>query len=245
MSVILAIDQSTSATKGLLFSTDGKLLARSDVPHKQIVNDKGWVEHNPTEIYDNTIKAACDVILAAGIDAGEISCIGISNQRETSVCWHRASGKPLYNAIVWQCARAVDITKRIESAGLAETVKNRTGLTLSPFFSAAKYGWMIENIPEVISAKQSDNLCCGTIDSWLLYKLTGDFKTDYTNASRTQLLNLHTLEWDQELAGTFGLDIESLPELCFSDSSFGLTDLNGLLPSPIPIHGVLGDSHAA
>ena len=245
MNIILVIDQSTSASKGFLFSSEGKLLARSDVPHRQIVNDAGWVEHNPEEIMQNVLLSAKNVIETSGIDAKDISCIGITNQRETAVCWDKTTGKPLHNAVVWQCARAVDITDAIEKAGLKETIRKHTGLILSPFFSAAKYGWMVKHVPEVFNAKQKGTLCCGTIDSWLVFKLTGNYKTDFSNASRTQLLNLETLQWDKELVDAFYLNIHCLPEICFSDSLFGFTDFDGLLPVPVPIHGVLGDSHAA
>ena len=139
----------------------------------------------------------------------------------------------------------VFLTQKIEEAGYKDEVRRRTGLTLSPFFSAAKYGWAIKHIPEAAAAKKRGSLCCGTIDSWLLFKLTGAFKTDYSNAGRTQLLDLETCAWDKELAEVFGLDTGCLPEICMSDSLFGKTDLNGLLPNPVPVHGVMGDSHAA
>ena len=243
--MILSIDQSTSATKGLVWSLDGHLLGRVDVPHRQITNEQGWVEHDPMEILNNTYKAAENALKSAGVKPGAVNVIGISNQRETAVCWDRATGKPLYNAIVWQCARATDIVDTVRAAGLENEVRNRTGLTLSPYFSAAKFGWMIKHVPEVANAMKAGNLCCGTVDSWLIYKLTGEFKTDYSNASRTQLFDLHDLTWSTTLAEAFGLSASCLPKVCMSDSNFGTTDLDGLLPKPIPIHGVLGDSHGA
>jgi len=243
--MILSIDQSTSATKGLVWSNSGILTGRADVSHRQITNDQGWVEHDPLEIIKNTYKAAQNALKTANIDAGEISVIGISNQRETAVCWDRDTGNPLYNAIVWQCSRAVDIADKIRSAGLESDVRKSTGLTLSPYFSAAKFGWMVKHIPEVASALKKGTLCCGTIDSWLLYKMTGEFKTDFSNASRTQLFDLHSLSWNKTLVEAFGLTLDCLPEFCMSDSLFGMTDLDGLLPKPVPIHGMLGDSHGA
>jgi glycerol kinase len=243
--MILSIDQSTSATKGLVWSLDGRLLGRADVPHRQITDDRGWVEPDPMEILNNTYDAAKNALKAADVDPGAISVIGISNQRETAVCWNRATGKPLYNAIVWQCARAADIVEAVRAAGLEAQVRSSTGLTLSPYFSAAKFGWMVKHVPEAASAMKAGNLCCGTIDSWLIFKLTGEFKTDFSNAGRTQLLDLHNLAWNTTLTEAFGLTADFLPEVCMSDSLFGMTDLGGLLPKPVPIHGVLGDSHGA
>ena len=243
--VILSIDQSTSATKGLIWSLDGKLLGRADVPHRQITNADGWVEHDPMEILKNTYEAAKKALIVTGIDPKAVAAIGISNQRETAVCWDRATGLPVYNAIVWQCARAVDIAEEVRKAGLEPDIRKRTGLTLSPYFSAAKFGWMVKHVPEAASALKNGNLCCGTVDSWLIFKLTGEFKTDYSNASRTQLFDLHALKWDAAITEAFGLNVACLPEVCMSDSNFGTTNLNGLLPVKVPIHGVLGDSHGA
>jgi len=238
--MILSIDQSTSATKALVWSIDGKLLSRADVAHRQITNAQGWVEHDGMEILNNTYTAAKLALEKANADTIEV--IGISNQRETAICWDKSTGLPLHNAIVWQCGRATDIVEDLVDR--KDYIRQHTGLALSPFFSAAKFAWMLRHIPEVAAAKQKSNLCCGTIDSWLVYKLTGEFKTDYSNASRTQLLDLHKLEWNETLVKAFGVD-NCLPEICMSDSNFGATDLGGILPKPVPIHGVLGDSHGA
>ena len=245
MKVIVSIDQSTAATKGLVWSLDGRLLARADISHRQLTNSLGWVEHDPMEILDNSVKAIAQALEQARVAAQSVAVIGISNQRETAVCWDRNTGMPVYNAIVWQCARAADITKAVEEAGWKDEVRKRTGLPLSPFFSAAKYKWIIQNVPEAACAGMRGSLCCGTVDSWLIFKLTGAFKTDYSNAGRTQLMNLNSCAWDTKLTGIFGLDAACLPEICMSDSFFGETDLNGLLPKPVPVHGVMGDSHAA
>lgn len=243
--MILSIDQSTSSTKGLVWSSSGEMLGRADVKHKQITNSFGWVEHDPIEILKNTYIAAKNALYAAKVTPSQILAIGLSNQRETAVCWHRKTGKPLYNAIVWQCARAIDMVEELRKNGLEEEVRKRTGLTLSPYFSAAKFGWLVKHVPEAAKALQEDNLCCGTIDSWLLFNLTGEFKTDYSNASRTQLFNLQKLEWDTDILQAFGLTQNCLPKVCMSDSYFGSTSFNSLFPQPIPIHGVLGDSHGA
>ena len=247
MNVILSIDQSTAGTKGLLWDLSGRLLARSDILHRQITNDKGWVEHDACEIYANTLQVARDVLRKANIAPASVKAIGLSNQRETAVCWDGVTKQPVYNAIVWQCARAADITGAMKLAGMEETVKEKTGLNLSPFFSAAKFSWIVKHVEAAKSALQRGTLLCGTMDSWLVYKLTNGavHKTDYSNASRTQLLNLDTLQWDEALAAAFGLTLSCLPEICMSDSLFGATTFEGLFSKPVPIHGVMGDSHAA
>ena len=242
--MILAIDQSTAATKAMLCSVNGDLLAREDITHRQFTNSQGWVEHDCAEILQNTYKAAKALIEKSQTAPEAIQAIAISNQRETAICWDRKSGSALHNAIVWQCGRAADITERLRDK-LADYVRKSTGLTLSPFFSGAKFAWMLENVPQVAAAMREGRLCCGTIDSWLIFNLTGNFKTDYSNASRTQLLNLQSLRWDDTIVQAFGLHSSCLPEICMSDSLFGMTDLGGLLPKAVPVHGVLGDSHAA
>lgn len=242
---ILAVDQSTQGTKGLLFDGSGVLVARADRPHRQIVNDRDWVEHDPVEILHNTIAVCGDVISKAEIDPGEIRAIGISNQRETTVAWNKETGKPICNAIVWQCARAKEICERHQTE--ADQIFQRTGLTLSPYFPASKMQWIMENIPAAKELAATGALALGTMDSWLVYHLSGEkiCKTDYSNASRTQLFNILELNWDIELCELFGVPMDSLPQVCMSDSVFGWTDLDGLLPQNIPICGVLGDSHGA
>jgi glycerol kinase len=247
MGIILSVDQSTSGTKGLLWDEKGSLICRVDIPHRQITNDRGWVSHDPADLYKNSVRAASLALEKAGQDPGAVTVIGLSNQRETAVCWDRYTGEPLCDAVVWQCNRALDFIREIEYPGFAAKVRSVTGLNLSPYFSAAKFGWMVRNVPAVKAARDRGRLCCGTVDSWLLFKLTGglSFRTDYSNASRTQLLDLDTLAWDESLINVFGLTPESLPEIAFSDSCFGETLMEGLFKNPVPIHGMLGDSHAA
>lgn len=242
---ILGIDQSTQGTKGLLFDAGGALLIRCDLPHRQLVDAQGWVEHDPAEILNNTFAVARMVIEKAGIDKADIRALGISNQRETAVAWERDTGKPVHNAIVWQCARGAAICERLHEH--AVEIREKTGLPLSPYFSAVKLGWILEQVPSARTLADENRLCCGTMDSFLVYALTKEhaFKTDYSNASRTQLLNLHTLTWDEHICALFGVPRTALPEVCMSDGCFGTTDLDGFLPRPIPIHGVLGDSHGA
>lgn len=245
----LGIDQSTQGTKAVLFAEDGHLVCRCDRPHRQIVNEQGWVSHDLQEIWNGTLGAVKDVMERAGIPAGAVVGVGISNQRETSAAFDLETGRPLCHAIVWQCSRAESLCRSLEQRNpeLGELVHSRTGLNLSPYFPAAKYAWMLQNVPEVRQAAADGTLALGTIDTWLVYKLTGgkEFRTDYSNASRTELFNIRTLSWDEDLCRIFGVDPACLPEVTDSDACFGETDFDGLLPRKVPIHGVLGDSHAA
>lgn len=247
MKYVLAIDQSTSGTKAVLFDAKKRLIARCDMPHKQIVNALGWLEHDPEEIVRNTYAASGAVLKKAGVVPEDIACVGISNQRETAVAWNRITGKPVYNAIVWQCGRAAAITDRIGTSANAALIYESTGLQLSPFFSGPKYAWILENIEGASELQQSGSLFLGTIDSWLLYNMSAGkaYKTDYSNASRTMLLNLDTLDWDDEITGMFGIRRDALPELCQSNAIFCYTDMGGLFSKSVPVCGVMGDSQAA
>lgn len=242
---ILAVDQSTQGTKGLLLDDAGQLMARADRPHRQLVNAQGWVSHDLNEIRENTLAVCRDVIERTGIDKNAIAAFGISNQRETTAAWNRETGVPVCPAIVWQCARAAELCDR--HVDLAEMVRQRTGMPLSPYFPAAKMEWMMKNVPEARHLAAEGKLAFGTIDSWLVSFLCEGHphKTDYSNASRTQLFDIVNLRWDKELCAAFGVPMEALPEVCMSDSRFGMTDLGGYLNRPIPVCGVLGDSHGA
>lgn len=244
---VLGIDQSTQGTKALLFDGDGHIVYRTDLQHEQIVNEAGWVEHNPIEIYENTVQVVKNLVEDSGIDKKMIKALGISNQRETAMVWNRLTGEPVYNAIVWQCARGASICEELERDGYAEMIREHTGLQLSPYFSAAKIAWVLRNVPGAEEAARKGELCCGTIDSWLVYRLTGgkEFRTDYSNASRTQLFNIRTLAWDEEICDLFGIPVQCLAQLTDSDGRFGQTDFEGYLGRPIPIRGVFGDSHGA
>lgn len=244
---VLGIDQSTQGTKALLFDEEGTLLCRSDLSHRQIIDERGWVEHDLDEIYKNTIQAVKDLVEKSGIHKSEIAALGISNQRETAACWEKESGKPVYHAIVWQCARGTAICEEIEKQGYAGMIKERTGLQLSPYFSAAKLAWIFRNVGGVKEKAEAGKIACGTIDSFLIYRLTGGkvFKTDYSNASRTQLFDIGKLRWDQEILSVFGIHPSCMAEVEDSDGDYGVTDFEGYLDRPIPIRGVLGDSHGA
>ncbi len=235
---VLGIDQSTQGTKALLFDGTGRLLERADLSHRQMVDSQGWVEHDPKEIYHNTIEVVKLLVEKAGINKSEIRTLGISNQRETAMVWDRHTGLPIYNAVVWQCARGAGICERLEAHGNGELVRSHTGLPLSPYFSAAKIAWVLENVEGAKEKAKRGELCCGTIDSWLVYKLTGgkEFRTDYSNASRTQMFNIKTLTWDPEVCGLFGIPLSCLAAVTDSNGYYGETDFHGLLEKETHSH---------
>ena len=243
---ILGIDQSTQGTKVMLFSEEGRPLLRVDKPHAQLIDQRGYVEHDPEEIYRNLLALVQELLARSGVSGSEIAAVGISNQRETALAWD-ADGRPVYNAVVWQCARGADICRELEDNGHGESIREKTGLQLSPYFSAAKLAWILRHVPAAREAAARGRLRCGTMDSFLVYRLTGgrEFRTDYSNASRTQLFNLRTLDWDDGLLRLFGLSRDCMARLTDSDGFYGETDFEGALPHPVPIHGVLGDSHGA
>lgn len=245
MSYILSIDQSTSLTKALLFNTKGELEGRFDLSHHQYINEKGWIEHDMEEIYSNLIKVVKGLLKKTNIKSSEIKVASITNQRETTVAFNKKTGKSIYPAIVWQCGRAKEICEKL--ANKANLIKSKTGMNLSPFFSAAKMNWILENVEEAKTLDQNNDLALSTVDSYLIYRLSGlkEFKTEYSNACRTQLLNINTLEWDNELISMFNVKKNMLPELCDSDSLFCYTDFEGIFDKPIPIHSVIGDSQSA
>lgn len=243
---IISIDQSTQGTKALLFNQDGVLVQRADKSHRQIINDRGWVSHNPMEIYSNTIAVTTRLIEESKIDKNSIQAIGISNQRETSLAWDKETGVPFGEAIVWQCARAAQICETF-SEETKEMIRRKTGMPASPYFPAAKLAWILKNVEPAGERAKQHQVCYGTIDTWLLYKLTNkkSYKTDYSNASRTQLFDIFRLEWDKKICEAYGIDAEDLAKVCDSNANFGETDLEGFLPNKIPIHAIMGDSHGA
>ena len=246
---IIGIDQSTQGTKVMLFDEKGSPMLRLDRAHRQIIDERGWVEHDPGEIYANLIALVKELLDRSGIDGADVAAAGISNQRETTLAWDRGTGKPVYNAVVWQCARGEAICRRLEQEHpeLVQLVHERTGLRHSPYFSAPKLAWILENVPGVRENAEQGKVCCGTVDSYLVFRLThgASFLTDYSNASRTELFNIMDLRWDEEICGIFGIPTGCLPALMDSDGCFGYTDFEGVLPHAVPIHGVMGDSHAA
>ncbi|MBD2703593.1 glycerol kinase GlpK [Spirosoma sp. BT702] len=246
---ILAIDQGTSSTKSLIFDANGQVVARASEPLKTHYSGDGYVEQEPEEIYRNVLTSIGKCIgsfAASGGNPHDISVAGISNQRETFVIWNKL-GEPLYNAIVWQCKRSIAICDRLKAQGFEPIVRAKTGLFIDPYFSGTKLIWLAENVESVRLAIQSGDAYFGTIDTWLLYRLTNGtcYFTDYTNASRTLFFNLQNLTWDTELLDLFGLTGLNLPELKPSSAFFGESNVNGLFDHSLQLTAMIGDSHAA
>jgi glycerol kinase len=246
---ILAIDQGTSGTKTIIINEQGKLCAKATWPLKTYYLNGGFVEQDPEDIYQNVLTSVKTCIETFKNDGGDINNIitcGIATQRETFVLWDK-EGHPLYNAVVWQCKRSIDICERLKTQNLHQTIQSKTGLLIDPYFSGSKLIWLYENIGPVRTAIDNGKAFFGTVDTWLLYKLTGgkNYATDYTNASRTLFFNLSTLSWDKELLTTFNLSKLRLPDCKPSSHVFGETDFNGLFGQPINISAMIGDSHAA
>ncbi len=246
---ILSIDQGTSSTKSLIFDEQGQAIAKGAEFLQTHYLDGGFVEQEPEAIYQNvlaSVRKCLEDFTSKGLDREDIMAIGISNQRETFIVWDR-SGKPLHNAVVWQCKRSVQVCEELKQKGLSELVNKKTGLVIDPYFSATKLIWLSQNNQQIQLAIQKGEAYFGTVDTWLLYKFTNGAKyaTDYTNASRTLLFNLHTLQWDHEIIEAFGLTGIQLPSLQSSSSLFGETNLDGLFAGPILITAMIGDSHAA
>lgn len=243
MRLIGALDQGTSSTRFILFDESGSIIGQSQKEHKQIMPKPGWVEHDALEIWENTKSVIREVI--SKIDINQLSAIGITNQRETTVVWDKNTGKPLHNAIVWQDTRTQTFLDSISDED-KKSITFKTGLTVAPYFSGSKMNWLIKNVPAISDAVSKGNALFGTIDSWLLWNLTeGMHKTDVTNASRTLLMNLETLDWDEDLLELFSVPRSALPEICSSSEVYGLTKLDGAIKSGIPISGILGDQQAA
>ena len=246
MKYIIAIDQSTSATKAVLFDEQCQLISRKNVAHKQYYPKPGWVEHDPEEIYANTIEAI-RLLMAENKKQDASYSLAITNQRETVVVWNKITGKHVYNAVVWQCQRGTDICNDLKQRGYTELIQEKSGLLIDPYFAASGAKWILDNVDGARESANKNELLMGTIDSWLIWKLTGGkvHATDYTNASRTLLFNIHTLDWDDDLLNLFTIprSMMAKPQPC--DSIFGETTVEGLFDTPITIAGVLGDSHGA
>ena len=262
MNYIIAIDQSTSSTKALLFDEQCHLLARTNVDHQQYYPQTGWVEHDAEEIYQNMIEAIRKLkgmvngdkfATAEGSPEGNSSLftftysLCITNQRETAVVWNKHTGKPIANAVVWQDTRGAELCRELRSLGYGKVVMEKSGLLIDPNFSASGVKWLLDNTPDARELCSRGDLLMGTIETWLIWKLTGGrvHATDYTNASRTMLLNIHTLDWDDDLLQLFDIPRSMMPEVKPCDAVYGETTCEGLFSQPIPIAGVLGDSHGA
>ena len=245
MSYIASLDQGTSSTRCIIFDKAGAAIGRGQIEHFQITPKSGWVEHDAVEIWKNSQLVIKKALQGAGITGKEINAIGITNQRETIVAWHSDTGAPLHNAIVWQDTRTAGFLNGLSDEA-KEKLVHRTGLAIAPYFSASKIHWLLNNIDAVKQARVAGKLRVGTIDSWLLWNLTdGVHATDVTNASRTMLMNLQTLNWDDELLKIFDIPLEILPKIKSSSERYGVTNSEGAFGAEIPITGILGDQHAA
>jgi len=245
--IILAIDEGTTGTRCICYDRDQRPVSGASLEFTQYFPQPGWVEHDAEEIWEATREAASRALREGGIEPREVAAVGITNQRETTVVWERATGRPVRRAIVWQCRRSADICARCRSQGHEESVHERTGLVLDPYFSGTKLAWIMENEPELARRAGAGELCFGTIDSWLLWRLTGGrvHATDVSNASRTLLFNIRELSWDPELTAMCGVPSSMLPEVRESSGAFGETDPSSFLGISAPIAGVAGDQQAA
>ena len=246
MKYILALDQGTTSSRAILFNENGEMLSTAQKEFKQYYPQPGWVEHDPMEIWDTQLEVARAAIEKLGISAEEIAGIGITNQRETTILWDKRNGKPVHNAIVWQCRRTAPYCDSLQEAGWADKIREKTGLLIDAYFSGTKIRWILQNVPEAKELAEGSNLLFGTIDTWLIWNLTGGqvHATDYSNASRTMLFNIHTLEWDKEILELLEIPASILPEVRPSSGVFGNT-LPLLFGAAIPVAGVAGDQQAA
>jgi len=244
---IVVIDQSTSATKAMLFDRYARLLRRMSIPHRQYYPADGFVEHDAMEIFDNVCQVLMQIASEKVADEAGIAALAITNQRETALIWDRCTGLPVARAAVWQCGRGEPFCLEITRKGFADSIRKKTGLRVDPYYSASKLHWLMHHVDGLQGKAERGELMLGTIDSWLIYKLTGGrvHATDYTNACRTMLFNIHTLQWDPELIDLFGLHPSMFQEIKSSNDIFGFTDPGIVGSHPVPITGVIGDSHGA
>lgn len=243
---LLALDQGTTSSRSIIFSQKGEILSVAQKEFTQIFPREGWVEHNAEEIWQTQLCTAKEAIQKLGIDPSEICGIGITNQRETTVVWSKTTGKPIYNAIVWQCRRTAEYCDSLKAQGYGDMIRSKTGLLIDSYFSATKLKWILDNVDGARELAQRGELLFGTVDTWLIYNLTGGkvHATDYSNAARTMLFNINTLEWDKELLELFNIPLSMMPQAMPSSGIFGYSD-DVLLGSRIPVAGVAGDQQAA
>jgi len=244
---ILSIDEGTTSTRCMCFGPDQRVLSSVQYEFEQCFPQPGWVEHRPEEIWEATLRAAAEAVSQAGLKPSDVAAVGVTNQRETTVLWEREGGRVVRPAIVWQCRRSSDICARLKEEGCEEEVHEKTGLLLDPYFSGTKLSWVMENEPETARRAQAGELAFGTMDSFLLHRMTGGkvHATDYSNASRTLLFNLQTLGWDPGLADILGVPLSLLPEVRESSGVFGVTDPSRFAGIEAPVAGIAGDQQAA
>lgn len=244
---IVALDQGTTSSRAVVLDHDANIVSVSQREFKQIYPQAGWVEHDPMEIWATQSSTLVEVLAQAGISSDEIAAIGITNQRETTVVWDKATGKPIYNAIVWQCRRTASICEQLKKAGLEEYIRENTGLVVDPYFSGTKVKWILDHVEGARERAKRGELLFGTIDTWLVWNMTQGraHVTDYTNASRTMLFNIHKLEWDEKMLEALDIPREMLPEVRPSSEVYGQTNIGGKGGTRIPIAGMAGDQQAA
>jgi glycerol kinase len=250
---VAAIDQGTTGTRCMMFDAAGRVVAGAYAEHAQLTPQPGWVEHDADEIRDTTFSVVREALAQAGLAehaAGRVAAIGVTNQRETSVVWERRTGRPVYRAIVWQDTRTHEACRALMERGLEPMIRSRTGLPVATYFSALKMAWILDHIPGARRHAERGDLCCGTMDSWLIWWLTGGpdggvHVTDVTNASRTQLMDLRTRAWDPDLLALFGIPAAALPEIRLSSERYGETRSSGVFGRAVPVCGDLGDQQAA
>ena len=243
---IMALDSGTTSNRCILFDQDGRICSVAQKEFTQYFPQPGWVEHDADEIFSTQLEVAQLALRNVGATAADIAAIGITNQRETTIVWNRMTGKPIHNAIVWQCRRTAAYCDQLKEEGLVDTIRSKTGLVIDPYFSATKIRWMLENVPGAREQAEKGELLFGTVETWLIWKLTGGnvHVTDYSNASRTMLFNINTLTWDQEILAKLEIPSSMLPEPKPSSCIYGQTDAS-FFGAPIPIAGAAGDQQAA
>ena len=243
---ILALDQGTTSSRCILFDKQGNICSMAQKEFEQIYPKPGWVEHNPMEIWSSQLSVATEAMSKIGATGEDIAAVGITNQRETTIVWNRHTGEPVYNAIVWQCRRTADRIKQMVEDGMSDYVQQTTGLVPDAYFSASKLAWILDNVEGARREAEAGNLLFGTIDTWLIWNLTKGavHVTDYTNASRTMMFDIHNLCWDEKLLQYFKIPKEMLPEVKPSSSIYGYTETS-VLGNQIPIAGAAGDQQAA
>lgn len=244
---ILAIDQGTTSSRAILFDKDGQIVQTTQKEFTQIFPKPGWVEHNAMEIWSSVQSVVAELLSNVGVPAEEIACIGITNQRETAVVWDKRTGRPVYNAIVWQSRQTLDVCKELKAKGLDDTFRDKTGLLIDAYFSGTKVKWILDNVEGAREKAEAGDLLFGTIDSWLVWKLTGGdvHVTDYTNASRTLMYNIYDLKWDEELLEHLTVPASMLPEVRPSSEVYGITHPDTFQGIELPIAGMAGDQQAA
>ncbi len=246
MKYVLALDQGTTSSRAIVFDRNGQIVGSAQQEFKQVYPHTGWVEHEPQEILGSQVGVIPEALVRAGVSSQDIAAIGITNQRETTIVWDKQTGKPVYNAIVWQCRRTMDYCEQLRVQGLDKMIYDKTGLVLDAYFSATKIKWILDNVEGARERAEKGELLFGTVDTYLMWNLSKGriFATDYTNASRTMLYNIHTLSWDDDLLKLFGIPKCMLPEVRPSGYNYGYTD-STVVGANIPICGVVGDQQSA